>query len=224
MSFFSCLTQLLSEREIHFAGTHTLKTTDVLLPTEKKAIKPAGEYRQNEFATGRWCAREACARIGISPQPILRGREEEPLWPKGICGSISHTRGAWCAVTAFSRRYCSLGIDIESQTRAISRDALMFIANEDEHAWLERIVEKRTEYEKLIFCAKESIFKCLYPIIRKRFSFSAFSLLQPLQTGEFVLVINEHLHSDFRQGRRFQGIYFTSPDWLVTLSYLNSKH
>lgn len=224
MSFFSYLAQLLSEREIHFAGTQDLQTTSILFPEEKKTIATACEQRQQEFATGRWCARQAMAVLELPAQPVLRGQEDEPLWPYGVCGSITHTRGAYCAAVAAHKNIISLGLDIEAQARSISPEAMAVIANEDEMNWLSKMGEDRRQMEKLVFCAKESVFKLLYPIIKKRFSFSAFSVLPPWETGKFALVLNEHLHHDFRPGHRFAGLYFTNSDWMITLSYLLPKH
>jgi enterobactin synthetase component D / holo-[acyl-carrier protein] synthase len=224
MSLFPYLSQLLREREIYFVGTHDLQPITQLYAEEQKTISSACEQRQQEYATGRWCAREALRALDRPDQTILRGKEDEPLWPKGICGSIAHTHGAYCAAVASQKEYDSLGVDIEAKKRSISTGAMNVIANKDELDWLDQVGEERASMEKLIFCAKESIFKCLYPLVNKRFSFSVFSVLRPLETGDFSLVLNEPLHPDFRPGHRFPGMYFTNSEWMVTLSYLIPKH
>ncbi len=220
MSFFVHLSPWLAEKDIQLIGTHTLKTNTVLLGAEKKAIASANHRRQTEFATGRWCARKACAKLGLASQPIVSGEEGESLWPSGICGSISHTSGAYCAAVAFSRQYRSLGIDLESMRRKISLDALALILNKDELKWLDCTGPKKGEYEKHIFCAKESIFKMLSPLIKKSFSFSSISLLPPMEEGFLSILLNENLNHEFRKGAKYPGIYFSNHDWIFTLCYL----
>jgi 4'-phosphopantetheinyl transferase EntD len=223
MGFFSGLTRSLAAQDISFIGTHACKTMAVLMAEEKTDVISASCRRQYDYSTGRWCARKALAAKGIAPQPICMGVNGEPLWPARICGSISHTRGACCAAVASLRRYRSLGLDIENQHRIISRPALALLANEDELDWLGQAGAHRKEYERLIFSAKESVSKLLYPLIRRWCSFSSFSLLPKTINGCFSLVLREDLKKGFRKGNVLCGKYFSHPDWLITLCALENE-
>ena len=59
-----------------------------LFPEEVVHLDKAIASRRREFAAGRACAREALAKLGLPPVPILRGEKREPLWPQGIVGSL----------------------------------------------------------------------------------------------------------------------------------------
>jgi 4'-phosphopantetheinyl transferase EntD len=73
-----------------------------LFPEEAMQLDGAVDSRLREFATGRSCARQALAGLGLAPAPILRGAKREPLWPAGIVGSITHCRGYRAAAVAFN--------------------------------------------------------------------------------------------------------------------------
>lgn len=218
MTFFARLSRDLGARSVSFAGTHTLRAIALLNPEEKRAVRSASPRRQAEFATGRWCADQALQKLGASAQSVPVGTGGEPVWPDGICGSISHTAGATCAVAAFSAKYQSLGIDIESRKKKITPGALELIANTDELRWLARAGKKRREREQLLFCAKESAFKMLFPITRKRFSFTALSLLPVTDPGHFTLICKNDLFAGFPKGRKLFGRYYADTQWLVVLN------
>ncbi len=224
MNFFSHPAYLLAARDIHLVGTHILKTTRVIRPEERCSIAGANLKRQKEYATGRWCARRALAKLGLSPQPVLPGPGGEPVWPSGVRGSISHTAGAYCAVAVFSDKYHAIGIDIENRHKRISPGAREIIMNEDERAWLHQTNNKSREYEKMIFCAKESAGKLFYPIIKKKISFEAVSVLPPLREGGFAFLLNENLGCDFRKGSQYSGCYFTNEEWIFTVCALSSTN
>ncbi len=218
MTFFARLFRDLGARGVSFAGTHTLRPISLLNPAEKRAVRSASPRRQAEFATGRWCAGKALQTLGVPAVSIPAGTGGEPVWPDGICGSISHTAGAYCAVAAFSDKYQSLGIDIESRKKKITPGALELIANTDELRWLARAGKKRREREQLLFCAKESAFKTLYPITQKRFSFTALSLLPVTDPGHFILICKNDLFAGFPKGRKLLGRYYADPQWLVAMT------
>ncbi len=224
MEFFNNIKDFLTKKNICFIGTYTKQTPETLLPEEKKFIEGCILKRQEEFATGRWCAREALKKLGMPSENILTGNEGEPLWPDGICGSIAHTHKAFCSVAALSSEYLSIGIDIEDIQRNITDGAAKFIVNNDEFNWLKQTGGKKEEYIKLIFSAKESIFKLFYPIIKRRFSFSVISLLPPTKDGHFTIVLNKDLNKKFQKGWKGKGIYFSSKEWLLTLSYLTADN
>src|SRR5438874_13378259 len=64
-----------------------------LLGPEAAAVASAVPSRQREFATGRACARQALAALGVAPVPLDRGAGGAPAWPAGGVGSITHCAG-----------------------------------------------------------------------------------------------------------------------------------
>lgn len=224
MAFFSRPDHLLAARDIHLAGTHALKTIKALRPEEKCGITGANLKRQKEYATGRWCARQALTKLGMPPQPVLRGKAGEPIWPSGVCGSISHTTGAYCAAVAFLDKYRSIGIDIENTQKEISPGVMELVLNKDEMTWLHKTNSKIREYAKIIFCVKECAGKLFYPIIKKKLSWEVISVLPPLKAGRFTFLLNENLGCDFRRGRLYSGCYFTNDEWIFTVCALSSAN
>ena len=140
-----------------------------LHPLEANFVRDAVPRRRREFAMGRTCARRALARLGIENRPLLPGHDRAPLWPRGIVGSISHCEG-FCAVAVARRdRTHSIGLDVELRLPLDVR-LMQTICTPAERAALLRTTAALPEadWAAIVFSAKESFFKCLYPF-RPRF-------------------------------------------------------
>jgi 4'-phosphopantetheinyl transferase EntD len=148
------------------------RTAD-LFPVEEAHIARAVASRKREFATGRGCAREALARLGVDPTPIGVGDRGEPLWPAGYAGSITHCRGYRGSAVARTIDLRSIGIDAEPHER-LPDDLLTTIAGPAEVAHLDRLAAGRpaTHWDRLLFSAKESIYKALFPVDGRRLEFA----------------------------------------------------
>jgi 4'-phosphopantetheinyl transferase EntD len=133
-----------------------------LFPEEAALLQGATEARRREFATARHCARVALARLGIAAAPILRGAKHEPLWPDNIVGSITHCRGYRAAAVAFSKNIMTVGIDAEPDgplPDGVERRVLC----DPERQWLTE-APQRVNWDRVIFSAKESIYKAWFPL------------------------------------------------------------
>jgi phosphopantetheine--protein transferase-like protein len=143
-----------------------------LFPEEEALVARAVEKRRREFAAGRACAREALAALGSAAAPILHDDVSAPVWPAGIIGALSHSY-TW-AGAALARRsdLAGLGLDIETVERvtmSISRKVL----TETEAAFMERLPDsERKHYLALAFSIKESVYKCLAPLVAASLNFS----------------------------------------------------
>ncbi|MGC4746842.1 4'-phosphopantetheinyl transferase family protein [Micromonospora sp. DT201] len=84
-----------------------------LFPEEEKTVARAVDKRRQEFTTARWCARQAMARLGRPPMPVLPGPRGEPQWPDGLVGSITNCAGYRGAVLAKADVVTTVGIDAE---------------------------------------------------------------------------------------------------------------
>src|SRR5207244_531220 len=89
-----------------------------------------------QFLTGRWCAHESLRPLGLGQEAIKRGERGDPIWPVEVCGSISHTKGAYSAAAAFRKNYRALGIDIESTRRQMSPAAFKHVSIDEERRWI----------------------------------------------------------------------------------------
>ena len=132
-------------------------------PDEADAYPEAVDKRREEFRLGRAAAHQAIAALcGRSDQPIGRGARGQPLWPAGLVGSISHCRGLALAAVARREHSGGLGVDVERRDRRVTPDVARLVASEAEQAWI--AAADPALRLKLLFSAKESIFKALYPL------------------------------------------------------------
>ncbi|MCW9033351.1 MAG: 4'-phosphopantetheinyl transferase superfamily protein [Rhodospirillales bacterium] len=137
-------------------------TSAVLLPEEAALINKAIDSRKREFATGRACARKALRNLGLPSTPILQGPKREPLWPPGVVGSITHCEG-YCAA-AVARRQDILAVAIDAEPHdALPPGVLDRVCQEEEQVWMTNAPEG-IHWDRLIFSAKESVYKAWFPL------------------------------------------------------------
>ena len=134
-------------------------------PGEDQLIAKAVEARRREFVTARRCARRALADLGFPPAPILAGTRREPLWPAGVSGSITHCAGYRAAAVARTADLAGLGIDAEPD-EPLPPGVAEMVTSEREREWLSELAaqEPRTSWGRLLFSAKESVYKAWYPL------------------------------------------------------------
>lgn len=146
-----------------------------LWSAEISAAASMSGKRRREFAAGRHCAREALAQLGHEAVPVPVGPGRAPVWPPGIIGSISHTDDIAIAAVGRASDLCSLGIDVESAD-PLERDLLKLVCREEELAALTANNLQPEVGAKLIFSAKESVYKCLWPLTGMFLEFDAISI------------------------------------------------
>ena len=136
-----------------------------LYPKEMELLSPnVVQKRRVEFCLGRAAAHSALREINVSNFPVLKGMNREPLWPKGIVGAISHCDGIALAAVAAKERTAGIGIDIEQIKPTIEEDIAKYVCTLRELEWINQKNEMKIKRMLMIFSAKESIFKALFPI------------------------------------------------------------
>ena len=151
-----------------------------LLPihsTSNQKLHPAEENyfsqlssvsRKEHYRSGRICAGEVLSKLGTLGQPVLRDPQtREPLWPEGISGAITHS-GNWAAAAAGKTSdVLGIGIDLEDLERQVDSRISRHVCIPEEQKWLQECREDFLEQNlKIIFSAKESIFKAFFPYTR----------------------------------------------------------
>ena len=124
--------------------------------------------RKEHYRSGRICAGEVLSKLGTLGQPVLRDPQtREPLWPEGISGAITHS-GKWAAAAAGKTSDVSgIGIDLEDLERQVDSRISRHVCIPEEQKWLQECGEDFLEQNlKIIFSAKESIFKAFFPYTR----------------------------------------------------------
>lgn len=138
-----------------------------LLGAEVPPAMNMAEKRRQEFVAGRAHARAALAMLGLPPKALSVGPNRAPVWPAGFVGSISHAGGLAAAVVAPARLFTGIGIDLEPAT-PVDGDLLEHICRPEELARIREIllpaIDQSPEHAaKLVFSAKESVYKCVAP-------------------------------------------------------------
>jgi len=140
-----------------------------LHPEEDACVASAPAKRRREFAAGRACARLALARLGLPEAPLGRNEDRTPRWPAGVVGCISHCAGYCGAALARQECVAGLGLDVEviGRVRPALLPRICTAAERDALASLRRERgEGAIDWATLLFSAKESTYKCYFPLTR----------------------------------------------------------
>ncbi|MEU5727091.1 4'-phosphopantetheinyl transferase superfamily protein [Micromonospora sp. NPDC047738] len=156
-------------------------------PGEEDLVARAVETRRREFVTARRCAREALARLGYAPAPIRSGPRREPVWPAGVVGSITHCAGYRAAAVGRITELASLGIDAEPHGRLPDGvGALVTVAGEPDLLGRLADADPGVHWDRLLFSAKESVYKAWYPLTGRWLGFEDAELSVDPAAGTFT--------------------------------------
>ncbi len=155
-----------------------------LSEAEAAIVARAVESRRQEFGVGRACARRALGRLGIAVHTIGSHPERDPVWPDGVVGSITHTVDSSgrlrCAVAVASATVAAgIGIDAEPAT-PLDAELMTLVCRPGE------VAPGDAEAAKIVFCAKEALYKAIFPLTRRFLEFSDVETMVSLPTGTFL--------------------------------------
>lgn len=168
--------------------------------------------RRAEFITTRECARRGLRQLGFPPCPIPVGATREPVWPRAVVGSLTHGADLRAAAVALKSQYRSLGIDVEPNI-GLSTEALALAADVPERLALASLASSwpAIAWDRLLFSAKESIFKAWFPMTGHWLSFEECTLSIDPVTARFT----GRLHPDGGQRSDF-GIDVIEGRWGIS--------
>ncbi len=157
-----------------------------LFPEEEQHVAKAVDKRRREFTTGRHCARTALAALGFPPAPLLPGPNREPGWPVGVVGSITHCKGYRAAAVGLVDQVRTIGIDAEPN-EPTPDGVLGAIALPAELAQVERLRADgdKVAWDRLLFSAKETVYKAWFPLTRRWLGFEDAELTINPDDGTF---------------------------------------
>ncbi|RQP26338.1 4'-phosphopantetheinyl transferase family protein [Piscinibacter terrae] len=174
--------------------------------------------RQRQFQTGRRCAAELLSALGSSVTEVGVAADRSPVWPPGFVGSITHKDTILGVAVAKASAVGAVGIDIErvlSPKLADDVESVCLIARERELG--RRLGIERCLFATLCFSAKESLYKCLYPSVRRFFDHFAAEVIElDVAEGTMRLRLNEHLSSAAPLGRVLAGSFRLRDDHAFT--------
>jgi enterobactin synthetase component D len=203
------------------------------------SLNSAVQKRKAEFIAGRVCAHTALAQLGADfchpdgdatddHRTIGIGAHRQPLWPPGFVGSITHTENYASALVARSNEVRAIGIDSEQwispeTLESVSQQILADIERPADHL---AMFHSPIRYLTLVFSAKESLFKCLFPLTNTYFDFKA-AAITPLASGaatggKFRFELLEDLNTEFQAGYSGFGSYSICSDSVHTAIILKA--
>lgn len=189
---------------------------EVMFDEEALLVASSIPERRAEFLTGRRCAHLALSKLGVTSQPILRGTNREPLWPEGVVGSITHCGDYCAAAVAYSHGERWIGIDAEPN-EPLPPGILDLIASPKEIELVAGAMKTIPNWDRLIFSAKESVYKAWYPCVQTGFDASSYSVeFSPDSSCFDVDFSGPGLNEARRAGTRFSGRYLVSADMILT--------
>ena len=175
----------------------TFTDADLLWLPHHAELSHAGRKRKADHLAGRLAAAYALNERTI---PGI-GPSGEPLWPDGISGSITHS-GTQAMAVVVRERQALIGIDCEAilpenEAREI-KDGIIDVQEEP--------VLSRSGYPfalalTLVFSAKESLFKALFPRVQAYMGFDS-ARVTTLDDKTLTLALTRQL-AGFNEGAAF---------------------
>lgn len=150
----------------------------------QRAAEFGHQQRRVEFIKSRLLYRI----VSGNDTPLLNKITGECVWPVGFNGSLSHKGGQ--VVLAYRQGTAPIGIDIEVIKPTHNSALERVVLTKDEQRLLDCRPEDRSSLFFMIFSAKESLFKCLYPLTRTMFYFHDATVEQITQQS-IVLVTQQ---------------------------------
>jgi len=185
-------------------GVHARATANLFLPSDPPPRAGLSPKRAREFAAGRRCAARALMDAGSREVAVGVGAEKEPSWPAGFVGSITHSHARAGAAVGSASLLLGIGLDFEPLFDSDAmRDAAGVVMSE-----AERVLPAdwpAQELATLVFSAKESLYKCLNPLVRTFFEFADVEVVELSSRGFFRVRLLRDLGALFGRGSLVEG-------------------
>ncbi|MES9828173.1 MAG: 4'-phosphopantetheinyl transferase superfamily protein [Candidatus Thiodiazotropha sp.] len=183
---------------------------------EEQLIQDSVVKRQRQFRAGRNAAHAALEQLNAPSGPLLRGEKRQPTWPLGFLGSISHCDDRCVVVCALEGEVVSLGIDVEP-LQPLKPGIGRYIDTEEEKVFMQHHGDLP---QRLIFSAKESLYKCYYPLVGRFFGFQSVTLDVDISRQRFQFRPTAACSIDFPHHLQFHGGYLIAEEHLYTGCFL----
>jgi 4'-phosphopantetheinyl transferase EntD len=221
-TYFASLSTALSQLFPRGALTAELRGAGdpkTLHPDEARHLQKAVRKRAEEFAAGRLCARLLLREFGIENFAIEVGAHRQPLWPKELVGSITHTAGFCAAVVAPKTSLRSVGIDTEI-AGGVQPKLWRGICTPSETVWLRALPEsERIAAATLIFSAKEAFYKCQFAVTQEWLGLHDVSVQLPAWSGKrgaFSVVANRRIELERSAALPLHGQYLFHEQFITS--------
>ena len=139
---------------------------------EPTHIKNSVVKRRADFLAGRITAMLSLEKIGIKNTNVSVGNNRMPIFPEGCVGSITHTCERAFVAVSKKENISLIGIDCEFFFPSLlARNISLEILLDSEIKNFNKMKISFSLYCTIVFSAKESLFKALYPVVGAFFGF-----------------------------------------------------
>ena len=201
-----CSTCLMTAAEVGLLGAPRVAAFKLRVAFPPQ-LDTAVASRQLEFVAGRAASQRALWGAGFRGRAELSvSAKRRPVWPEGFVGSISHSQGVAWAVAAPRTRLEAIGIDMERMLEdEAAAELAHLVMGPAELEAAQRSHLRLGEYVTLLFSAKESLYKCLNPLLDIEFGFHDLTA-KPIGAGteRIELQLGKTLAPNFHAGREFE--------------------
>lgn len=157
--------RVLLPRDVAISAGPLLVDGGLLTPYEASSAGVMNTDRALEFKTGRAYAKCALTKLGFFDVELPVGADRAPIWPRGICGSITHTAGLAgghvAAAVARTEIVGSIGIDAEVNRTLHPSTWAQFLADGELQQVRDLPMESRAGVALTMWCVKEAATKAL---------------------------------------------------------------
>jgi 4'-phosphopantetheinyl transferase EntD len=156
------------EAGVGICTVEQLQGRPVHLPELCRLSPAITSKRRHDFCAGRVAARQALEAIGMEARPVPRGPSGQPIWPAGVVGSITHSKGVAVAV-ALRAATGGVGVDLELRSLPFSKETRRLVLTANERNWIDS--EGGPPWPLILFSAKEATYKAMPDAVRLRLGF-----------------------------------------------------
>jgi len=177
--------------------------------------------RQAEYLAGRICAIQAINIFDSSVIDVPIGLNRCPVTPDHIMATITHADNIALSMAAPKDCVHFLGVDLEKIIEEkIVNEIQMGVVNEQEVLLLQELGLDFSVAFSIVFSAKESLFKALYPFVNRYFDFSVVNIVELNETENTVKFrLIENLTPSFVEGRQIDGVFHLTSSHVLTCIY-----
>lgn len=201
-----------------FSAPHFPGTPEVVCQAINRRLDTPAEGGCQDLGDGRRCAASALHLLTGAAPSVSVGRDasRRPVWPDGVVGSITHCESLAAAAVGLSSRFAGLGIDTEAVLdEPAACEVRDLVGRPAELALLRHGGLAADVSLTLIFSAKETLYKCLNPLVNRFFEFGDARVVGMNRTvGVMELELQRGLSDQFTRGRHLL-VWFSRTGSLV---------
>ncbi|SON51835.1 4'-phosphopantetheinyl transferase family protein [Vibrio tapetis] len=187
---------------------------------EPSHIRKAVTKRRAEFLAGRLAAMVALESLNARDVSVSTGMHRNPIWPDGYVGSISHTSERAIAVVSQDHAVTFVGIDHEAIIPMnVATKIAPQILTSDEMQLYYQLSMSFTQFCTIIFSAKESLFKAIYPKVEMYINFSEARVTEICVTNKrfSIQLCSTLVSGELEVGKTFTGHLLSCGSFITTL-------